>query len=90
MPVELVFQNDGLIRATFGNQLPTLVSKARFERGFFDGDLNARIPNPDVRRYSYFVHLALKLDGAMLRGAATAIGIRTTTAFAMRLRIGCR
>lgn len=76
MPVELVFQNDGLIRATFGNQLPTLVSKARFERGFFDGDLNARIPNPDVRRYSYFVHLALKLDGAMLRGAATAIGDR--------------
>jgi CubicO group peptidase (beta-lactamase class C family) len=74
MPVELVFQNDGLIRATFGNQLPTLVSKARFERGFFDGDLNARISNPDLGRYSYFVHLALKLDGTTLRGAATAIG----------------
>lgn len=74
MPIELVFQSDGLIRATFGNQLPTLVSKARFERDFFEGDLSARIPNPDVGRYSYFVHLALKLDGATLRGSATAIG----------------
>ncbi|MBA4757413.1 serine hydrolase domain-containing protein [Sphingosinicella sp.] len=74
MPVELVFQNDGLIRATFGDQLPTLVSKARFDKGLFDGDLNAHIPNADARRYSYFVHLALKLDGTTLRGAATAVG----------------
>lgn len=74
MPVELVFQADGLIRATFGDQLPTLVSKARFDKGVFEGDLNARIPNPDTRRYSYAVRLALRLDGTTLRGAATAVG----------------
>lgn len=74
MPVELAFQPDGMIRATFGDQLPTLVSKARFEKGYFDGDLNARIPNPETLRYSYSVHLSLKLRGTTLNGAATAIG----------------
>ena len=74
MPVELVFQADGLIRATFGDQLPTLVSKARFDKGVFEGDLNARIPNPDTRRYCYAVRLTLRLDGTTLRGAATAVG----------------
>ena len=74
IPVELVFQADGLIRATFGDQLLTLVSKARFDKGVFEGDLNARIPNPDTRRYSYAVRLALRLDGTTLRGGATAVG----------------
>ncbi|WP_341534139.1 serine hydrolase domain-containing protein [Sphingosinicella soli] len=74
LPVELVFQPDGLIRAAFGEQLPTLVSKGRFENDVFSGDLNARVPNTDVQRFSYFVRLTLELDGATLRGAATAIG----------------
>ncbi len=74
MPVELVFQPDGLIRATFGDQLQTLVSRATFEKGLFQGAFNARIPNPDTRRYSHFVHLALNLDGTTLRGSANAIG----------------
>lgn len=74
MPVELTFQPDGLIRAKFGEQLPTLVSQARFEKGYFDGDLNARVPNSETLRYSYSVHLSLKLRGTTLNGAATAIG----------------
>ncbi|MBY8821593.1 serine hydrolase domain-containing protein [Sphingomonas colocasiae] len=74
VPVELTFQPDGLIRAKFGDQLPTIVSRARFDKGFFDGDLNARIPNPETLRYSYSVHLALKLSGTTLNGAATAAG----------------
>lgn len=74
MPVELTFQPDGQIRAKFGDQLPTLVSEASFDKGYFDGDLNARIPNPETLRYSYSVHLSLKLRGTTLDGAATAIG----------------
>jgi len=74
VPVELVFQGDGLIRAKFGDQLPTLVSGASFDKGFFSGILPARIPNPDTEHYTYAVRLALKLRGNVLNGVAIAQG----------------
>lgn len=72
--VELVFQGDGLIRAKFGDQLPTLVSGASFDKGFFNGILPARIPNPDTEGYTYAVRLTLKLRGNVLNGVAIAQG----------------
>lgn len=73
-PVEISFQPDGMVRAQFDKQMPTLISRAQFEKGVFSGDLISRIGTEDTQRFDYKVSLALRLRGEVLGGAALAMG----------------
>ncbi|MBL8271993.1 serine hydrolase domain-containing protein [Steroidobacter sp.] len=71
-PVELNFLADGLVRARFDQQMPTLIDRAKFDAGVFSGDLISRIGTEDTEGYDYKVSLALRLREGVLGGAALA------------------
>jgi CubicO group peptidase (beta-lactamase class C family) len=73
VPIALLFQPDGDVHVTFGNQLTTLLTGPSFTSGTLVGDFTGVIPTEDQRRHANSVRLNLRLRDGTLRGQASAV-----------------
>jgi CubicO group peptidase (beta-lactamase class C family) len=71
-PIALLFQPDGDVHVTLGNQLRSLLSGASFTNGNLVGRFPASIPTEEQRRHPHSVLLNLRLRDDALRGQASA------------------
>ena len=68
----LLFQADGDVHVTLGNQLRTLVGVASYRNGNLVGRFAGTIPSEEQGRHQHSVLLDLRLRDSTLRGQATA------------------
>jgi len=72
VPMRLLINPDGSIKASIGNQADTAVTDASFAEGRLSGTFAATIPTDDARRWPHNVSFGLLLDGGKLAGEVTA------------------
>lgn len=68
----LLFQPDGDVHVTLGNQLRTLLGVASYQNGNLVGRFAGTIPSDEQGRHQHSVLLDLRLRDSTLRGQATA------------------
>ena len=68
----LLFQEDGDVHVTLGNQLRTLATVASYQNGNLVGRFAGTIPSEEQRRHEHSVLFNLRLRDSTLRGQASA------------------
>ncbi len=71
-PIAMLFQPDGDVHVTLGNQLKTLLSGASYTNGNLVGRFTGTIPTDEQRRHPHSVLLNVRLRDGALRGQASA------------------
>ncbi|MGH9944427.1 MAG: serine hydrolase domain-containing protein [Pyrinomonadaceae bacterium] len=75
IPFTIEIKPDGDIHARLGNQLRTLLDRARFSDGYLTGLMMSDIGTEDANRTRYVLSLSLKLRGDVMNGAMAAISM---------------
>jgi hypothetical protein len=83
IPISLEVQEDGDVHVQVEGQLRTLLTGVSFQDGTLTGRFAGQIPTSDARRHPHSVLLALRQDGNMLRGAASAQTLEQPIHFAL-------
>jgi CubicO group peptidase (beta-lactamase class C family) len=73
MPIALLFQPDGDVHVTLGNQLKSLLNRASYTAGNLVGRFAGTISTDEQRRHPHVVSLNLRLRDGVLRGQASAM-----------------
>jgi CubicO group peptidase (beta-lactamase class C family) len=71
-PIAMLFQQDGDVHVTLGNQLKALLNGASYNNGNLFGRFVGTIPSDEQRRHPHSVLLNLRLRDGALRGQASA------------------
>jgi CubicO group peptidase (beta-lactamase class C family) len=82
-PISLLFQPDGDVHVTLGNQLKTLLTGASFNKGELSGRFLGTIPTEEQRRYASSVLLDVRLRDGALRGQASAMSTEDPVYYAL-------
>jgi len=72
VPIALLFQADGDVHVTLGNQLKSLLINASYNNATLTGRFAGTIPTDEQRRHPHSVLLNLRLRDGALRGQASA------------------
>jgi CubicO group peptidase (beta-lactamase class C family) len=83
IPMSMEVQEDGDVHVQVEGQLATLLTGVSFQGGTLRGRFAGQIPTADARRHPHSVLLALRQDGNMLRGAASAQTLEQPIHFAL-------
>ena len=83
VPIALLFQPDGDVHVTLGNQLKTLLTGAAFNKGELTGRFLGTIPTDEQRRYASSVLLDVRLRDGALRGQASAMSTEDPVYYAL-------
>jgi CubicO group peptidase (beta-lactamase class C family) len=75
LPFTLVFQADGDVQASIGEQLKSLVNRTAFKDGYLTGVFLGDIGYEDANRTRYTLSLSLKLRGDVLNGGVSALSL---------------
>jgi hypothetical protein len=77
-PVTLQFMADGHVLFQIGDQVVSVVSKARWDEGSFRGTARGELNTPELERHEpYSLDLNLQVRGTELTGVVTATGTVT-------------
>jgi hypothetical protein len=68
VPVTMTIKPDGDVHVRIGNQLETLLNRARFENDFLTGTSYGTIPSGDARAFPHNIGYKLLLSGGRLSG----------------------
>jgi hypothetical protein len=75
-PLSLQFLADGHVLFQIGDQVASVVNKARWDEGSFRGTARGELNTPDLQRHEpYGLDLNLQVRGTELTGSVTATGI---------------
>jgi hypothetical protein len=71
VPIAVTVQADGDVHVKIGNQLKTLMDRARFGNRYLSGVSYGTIPSGDARAHPHNLSYRLLLDGDLLSGYVT-------------------